>query len=190
MTGICGHSLDEYLAMVERFHGNRAPGILIGGFMVDLATRNLPPGEFHDAICETAVCLPDAVQLLTPCTTGNGWLKVLEFGRFALTMYEKSGGEGVRVHLDAGKLERWPAIKAWFFKLTPKKEQDLQAILDQIGKAGHAILAMEKVRVDPKSLQRPKLGAIAVCPACGEAYPARDGDRCRACLGETPYLPA
>lgn len=188
MTTICGHSTDEYLAMVERFHGNRAPGILIGGFMVDLAMRNLPPGEFHDALCETAVCLPDAVQLLTPCTTGNGWLRVLEFGRFALTLYEKVGGEGVRVRLDAEKLEAWPEIKAWFFKLTPKKEQDLQAILDRIGQAGDAILTLQKVKVDPNTVRRRKLGAIAVCPACREAYPACDGDRCRACRGESPYL--
>ena len=187
MTTICGQSLDDYLSGVEKFHGNRAPGILIGGFMVDLAMRNLPPGEFHDAICETAVCLPDAVQMLTPCTTGNGWLHVLDFGRFALTLYEKSGGEGVRVHLDAAKLERWPEIKTWFFKLKPKKEQDLRVILDQIAQAGDAILTLQKVRVDPKSLQRPKLGAIAVCPACGEAYPARDGDQCQACSGESPY---
>jgi formylmethanofuran dehydrogenase subunit E len=188
MTTICGHPLDEYLAMVERFHGNRAPGIVIGGFMVDLAMRYLPPGEFHDSLCETAVCLPDAIQLLTPCTIGNGWLRVIEFGRFALTLYEKQTGAGVRVHLDTEKLEKWPEIKAWFFKLKPKKEQDLQAILDQIREAGDAILTLRKVRVDPKTLQRQKLGAIAVCPVCREAYPARGGDSCRACRGESPYL--
>lgn len=188
MTTLCGHTLDEYLAMVEKFHGNRAPGILIGGFMVDMAVRNLPPGEFHDALCETAVCLPDAVQLLTPCTIGNGWLRVFEFGRFALALYEKSGGKGVRVHLDAEKLEAWPEIRAWFFKLKPKKEQDLQAILAQIREAGDAILTLQTVRVDPNTLRRRKLGDIAVCPVCKEAYPARDGDRCRPCRGESPYL--
>jgi len=188
MTRIGTYSYDEYVQLVKSFHGNMAPGLIIGGFMVDLAMKNLPPGEFYDAICETAVCLPDSVQLLTPCTMGNGWLKVLEFGRFALTLYEKYGGEGVRVYLDTEKLEKWPEIQSWFFKLKPKKEQNLQALLDQIKEAGDAIMTLQKVKVDPKPLHRPKLGKVAVCPGCGETYPVRDGERCRACRGESPYL--
>jgi formylmethanofuran dehydrogenase subunit E len=94
----------------------------------------------------------------------------------------------VRVYLDTEKLEKWPEIKSWFFKLKPKKEQDLQAILDQIKEAGDAIMTVQKVKVDPKPLHRPKLGKVAVCPGCGEAYPVRDGERCRACRGESPYL--
>ncbi len=38
--------------------------------------RNLPPDILFNSLCETNKCLPDAVQLLTPCTVGNGWLKV------------------------------------------------------------------------------------------------------------------
>jgi len=188
MIKIGTYSYDEYIQLVKSFHGDMAPGLVIGGFMVDLAMKNLPPGEFYDAICETAVCLPDSVQLLTPCTTGNGWLKVLEFGRFALTLYEKYGGEGVRVYLDTEKLERWPEIKSWLFKLRPENDQELPAILDQIRKAGDAILSLQKVKVDPKTLRRPKLGSVAVCPVCKEAYPVRDGDQCIACRGNSPYL--
>jgi len=62
------YSYKEYIHLVKSFHGNLAPGLIIGGFMVDLAMKNLPPGEFYDAICETTVCLPDSIQLLTPCT--------------------------------------------------------------------------------------------------------------------------
>ena len=61
-------------------------------------------GCLFDAICETRNCLPDAVQLLTPCTIGNGWLKVVNVGRFALTLYDKYQGEGVRVYLDPAKV--------------------------------------------------------------------------------------
>jgi formylmethanofuran dehydrogenase subunit E len=188
LVKIGSYSYDEYVSLVKSFHGYMAPGLIIGGFMVDLAMKNLPPGEFYDAVCETAVCLPDSVQLLTPCTIGNGWLKVLEFGRFALTLYEKYGGDGVRVFLDTEKLEKWPEIKTWFFKLKPKKEQDSQAILNQIKEAGDAILTLQNVRVNPHLLHRPKLGKIAICPLCNEAYPVRDGDNCRACRGESPYL--
>ena len=167
--------------------GTSAPGLVIGGFMVDLAMKNLPQGEFFDAVCETAVCLPDSIQLLTPCTVGNGWLKVLEFGRFALTLYEKYNGEGVRVYLDAGKIRKWPEINTWFFKLKPKKEQNLQAIIDEVKAAGTSILSIQKVRVEPEKLHRPKLGPVSLCPVCREAYPVRDGDKCRSCQGESPY---
>ncbi|MGD0277575.1 MAG: formylmethanofuran dehydrogenase subunit E family protein, partial [Syntrophales bacterium] len=95
-------SYEEYIRLVKSFHGNLAPGLVIGGFIVDLALKNLPDGEFFDALCETSVCLPDAVQLLTPCTIGNGWLRVFDFGRFAVTLYEKYNGQGIRVYLDTG----------------------------------------------------------------------------------------
>jgi formylmethanofuran dehydrogenase subunit E len=72
MIRIGTYSYDEYIHLVKSFHGNMAPGLIIGGFMVNLAMKSLPPGEFYDAICETAVCLPDSVQLLTPCTMETG----------------------------------------------------------------------------------------------------------------------
>jgi formylmethanofuran dehydrogenase subunit E len=71
--------------MVESFHGIAAPGVIIGGFMVDLASGSLRRNALHNVICETAKCLPDAVQLLTPCSIGNRWLKIIDVGRYALT---------------------------------------------------------------------------------------------------------
>ncbi len=88
------YAFDDYLSLVKAFHGNVAPGLVIGGFMVDLARRRLPEGLLFDAICETRNCLPDAVQLLTPCTIGNGWLKVINLGRFAVNLYDKYAGGG------------------------------------------------------------------------------------------------
>lgn len=182
------YSFEEYLHLVKSFHGSLAPGLIIGGFMVDLAQSNLPEGEFFDAICETRVCLPDAVQLLTPCTIGNGWLKVYDYGKFALTLYEKNSGEGIRVFLDPAKLASWPAIKGWFMKEVAKKDQDLEQLLARIKEAGKSILGFHRVRVTQELLGKKKLGAVGVCLRCGEAYPLRDGDTCRPCRGESPYI--
>ncbi|MGD0275992.1 MAG: formylmethanofuran dehydrogenase subunit E family protein [Syntrophales bacterium] len=182
------YSYEEYVHLVKSFHGSLAPGLIIGGFMVDLALKNLPEGEFFDAICETQVCLPDAVQLLTPCTIGNGWLKVYDFGRFAVTLYEKYSGQGVRVYLDTGKLESWSEIRGWYLKLKTKKEQDFQLLMDQIKEAGHRLLSIQRIRVEPENIRRKKMGRVAICPTCGEAYPVRDGDHCRCCQGESPYI--
>jgi formylmethanofuran dehydrogenase subunit E len=186
-VNIGSYSYEEYVHLVKSFHGNLAPGLIIGGFMVDLALRELPEGDFFDAICETCVCLPDAVQILTPCTIGNGWLKIVDFGRFALAFYEKNEGQGVRVYLDPARLDPWPEIKNWFFKLKSKNDQDLHILLDQIKKAGHDILSLQEVYLQPAFLKKRRLGQTALCSQCGEAYPVKDGTFCMACQGETPY---
>lgn len=185
---IGNYSYEEYVILVKSFHGSFAPGLLIGGFMVDLALKNLPHGEFFDTICETSSCLPDAVQLLTPCSTGNGWMKVLDFGRFAISFYEKRTGEGIRVYLDLDKIKNWPEVNSWFMKLVPKREQNSNLLMNQIKEAGTGILSMQKIRVEPAVFERKKGGASAVCPVCGEAYPANHGDKCRNCSGKSPYL--
>jgi formylmethanofuran dehydrogenase subunit E len=61
---ICTYSYEEYLQLVKSFHGSLAPGLIIGGFIVDLALKHLPEGEFFDALCEAPICLPDAVQIM------------------------------------------------------------------------------------------------------------------------------
>jgi len=181
------YSFDEYVHLVKSFHGNPAPGMIIGGIMVDTALKNTPEGEFFDAICETASCLPDAVQLLTPCTVGNGWLRIINVGRYAVTLYEKYGGEGVRVYLDSSTFDEWPAIKEWFFKLKPKKEQDSLALFEQIKNAGVKLCKIQHVHIHSRVMEKHSKGSIAVCPLCGEAYPSKDGEICRGCGADNPY---
>jgi formylmethanofuran dehydrogenase subunit E len=182
---ICSHEYDEYINIVKSFHGHIAPGVAIGGFMVDLAVRHLPDGEFFDAFCETRVCLPDAIQLLTPCTIGNGWLRIIDFGRYALTLYEKFGGEGVRVFIDPHKLEKWSEVNAWFFKLKKKKDQDFELLMREIKQAGSDYCGLQRVRLKPEYRAQNKRKGFAICPVCNESHPVDDGNVCRACQGET-----
>jgi formylmethanofuran dehydrogenase subunit E len=184
---ICTYSYEEYLHLVKSFHGNLAPGLIIGGFIVDLAMKHLPKGDFFDAICETPVCLPDAVQILTPCTIGNGWLSIAPFGRFAVTLYEKYTGDGVRVYLDTKKLDAWPEIRDWYLKKKKKNEQNTEILLTQIKEAGHSLFSIQRVKVEPEKIRRQKMGPSGICPVCGEAYPSKHGDKCLNCQGETPY---
>ena len=181
-------SFEEFLELVKSFHGNVAPGVVIGGIMVEAARRHLPPEVLFDAVCETRNCLPDAIQLLTPCTIGNGWLKVVNVGRFALTLYDKYEGKGVRVFLDPVQVAHWPGIETWYLKLKPKKEQDPALLLEEIRKAGPEILGWRQVKIRPQFLGKRSRGRIIICPLCREAYPAQDGSICRACQGEPLYL--
>jgi len=182
------YSFEEYLSVVKSFHGYTAPGVVAGGVMVDLALGHMPGGALFEAISETRNCLPDAVQLLTPCTAGNGWLKIINLGRFALSLYDKHSGKGVRVFVDAQKVRAWPEVEAWLFKLRTKQEQDGQLLLEQIRQAGPELYGIETVLVLPQFLGKRRRGAIGCCNLCGEPYPIDDGAICRACAGGTPYL--
>ncbi|MCX7634767.1 MAG: formylmethanofuran dehydrogenase subunit E family protein [Syntrophales bacterium] len=182
------YGLEEYMHLVKSFHGSVAPGLIVGGFMVEAAKEKLRPGVLYDALSETVVCLPDAIQLLTPCTVGNGWLHILDLGRFALCLYDKTTGEGVRVFLDPTKLVPWPAVHDWFFRRKAKKDQDPLRLRDEIVAANYDLLSCQSVVVaDAFFPPGRKKGAITLCRACGEAYPAADGPLCRACAGATPY---
>lgn len=181
-------TFEEFVERVREFHGYPAPGVLIGGFMVELAYRHLPEEGLFDAISETPKCLPDSIQLLTPCTVGNGWLTVLTLGRYALTLYDKKTGEGVRVFMDPAKIESWVEIKNWFFKLKPKKEQDEQLLLRQIKEAGTTIYGVQHVRVKDRIVEKKHRSGFTVCSRCKESYPIEDGTLCLACQAADPYV--
>ncbi len=141
------YSFEEYLEQIKSFHGHVAPGVVIGGKMTDMALTSLPQGILFDAICETGNCLPDAIQLLTPCTVGNGWLKIVPLARFGLALYDKYEGRGIRIALDTEKLKTWSEISAWFFKLKPKSEQNSVLLMEQIREAGDDLFQKQEVEI-------------------------------------------
>lgn len=181
------HSFQEFKDIVARFHNYAAPGLLIGGYMVEMAKAAMPEGVLYEAVVETGKCLPDAVQLLTPLTIGNNWMHVLNLGRYALALYDKNTGAGFRVYLDPKKLDSWPEIKGWFLKLTPKPEQDIVKLLDEIERAGSNIASIQPIQIAKEFLQRKSMGDIGICNTCGEAYPTQDGKVCLPCQGQAPY---
>lgn len=185
---IGSYSFDEFKAMAEKFHGYPSPGLLVGAYMVEMAKSALPEGTLFEAVVESGKCLPDAVQLLTLCSTGNKRLKVVKLGRWALTFFDKYSGIGVRAHLDPARLEPWPEIRAWFFKEKAKADQNMEKLLREIESAGDLICACTPVRIHEALRGHAPMGAIRVCPGCGEAYPADDGDLCLGCRGQAPYI--
>jgi formylmethanofuran dehydrogenase subunit E len=185
---IFSYTFEEYVERVRRFHDFAAPGVVIGGFMIHLAYQYLPREVLLKAICETPKCLPDAIQILTTKTVGNGRLAVINLGRFAITFYEIPGGEGIRVFLDQTKIEPWSEIKEWFFKLKSKKEQDYSVLMEQIRQSGTSTCSIEHVRVVSQFLEKNHRGSIVICPRCKEAYPLADGAICLGCQGVSPYV--
>ena len=188
MNAICQYTVEQYIDKLADFHANLAPGVLVGGFMVDAAVRRMTAYAYFDAICETSLCLPDAIQILTPCTIGNGWLKIVNTGRFALTLYDKKSGNGVRVSMDASKLDRYPEIKKWFMRLVPRRQQDRHALVREIREAGDSIFAIKAVTVSPAFLVKHAAIPIALCGSCSEAYPDNNNGLCLACQGKGIYI--
>jgi formylmethanofuran dehydrogenase subunit E len=183
---ICGRSIEEFLEIVEKFHGWKAPALVIGGFMVDWAQEGIGPGVEFDSFVETTHCLPDAIQLFTPCTFGNGWMKVLDWDKFALSFYDKRTLHGVRVWLDLERTRSYPLIYNWYMRLVSKKSIDHDVLLDSIIAAGRSMLSRTPVHITQFYGKKEK-GEIAICSGCGEAYPTLQGEQCLACQGNGYY---
>ncbi len=182
------YSYQEFIERVKKFHGFPAPGVILGGIMVDVALRHMARDVLFNALSETNKCLPDAMQLLTPCTLGNGWLNIRNFGRFALALYDKDTGKGIRVVINPVRLEEWPEIKTWYYKLKPKVEVDLDDLLDSIQKAGQDLCKLQDIQMKPDLMIKTKRGSRVICPQCLEAYPANGHGLCLACQEDSPYL--
>lgn len=188
---INGMGWNEFVSHVESFHGYAAPGVLVGGIMVEMAKAELDrlnggKRVLFDVIAESYSCLPDAVQLLTACTVGNGWLKVLGLSRYALSMYDKHTGHGVRVYIDGEKLRAFPNFYDWFMNLKDKHEQDENQLRDEIRLGTEKVCSVQVVDIPEKWRVKSKKGRVLPCPVCGEPYPLRDGPICKGCQGESP----
>ncbi|UCF85106.1 MAG: formylmethanofuran dehydrogenase subunit E family protein [Desulfobacteraceae bacterium] len=183
---ICGRSVDVFFDDIERFHGFISPGIVLGGFMVDWAQELLGPDVEADAIVETGHCLPDTIQILTPCTIGNGWLKVLDWDKFALTLYDKRKLNGYRVWLDLKKTLLFPKIYDWFMRRISKKDLPTDVLVEEILNAQRNVLSCRAVQIT-RPYGRKHKKDISVCSGCGEPYSTSQGGQCTTCQGEGYY---
>ena len=178
--------LQEQVQQLASFHTYAAPGVLIGAFMVDYALEllGISPDKKLYGVCETPKCLPDALQVMARCTTGNNRLKVVPIGKFAITLNgpsDKDTTDAVRVYVDLQKMKKFPILDLWYSN-SPSFDKHTMGdkLRDEIFAAGRNILSFERVRVDVKAKKKWK---SVTCPVCGETVPdylAVDG-RCGAC---------
>jgi formylmethanofuran dehydrogenase subunit E len=178
--------LQREVIRLSEFHTYPAPGVLIGAFMADYALELL--GVTADkklyGVCETPKCLPDALQVIARCTTGNNRLKVVPIGKFAITLNAPTEGEtaeAVRVYVDLEKLKNYPIIDIWYANSPTYDKHTMKGLLqDEIFRAGRMILSFERVRVPVKIKKK---WSSVTCPGCGETVPDYliEGDRCGAC---------
>ena len=182
----------RYIRQCVSFHGFAPPGLLIGAFMVDLALEQLGanPGEKLYAVAETPKCAPDAVQVLTGATLGNNRLRIIETGKFSITLNRSSTAQqadAVRVYVDARKIRRYPTLNLWYTN-DPSYEriEEKNRVYDEILKAARRVLSAEWVKV---SVPKKALWRAVQCPVCNEMVPdyfAENGV-CPSCAGTAYY---
>lgn len=191
----------EFLDLVEtiyKFHTKRAPGIPIGAAMVQLAMEKLGKTGKLGAVTETQVCLSDAIQFLTGCTIGNKYLIMRDqIGRYALTIYDRNDGRGIRVFVDIKKIDpvAMPETRKFFLRQRdPELRNDNAAraesakiIVAEFMAAGRNIFGWQKVRV--KSYKKEPVHPAKICPDCCESYiySEEDSQRCPVCADELDY---
>lgn len=154
--------------------------------MVDLATTLLGKTAEMEAIAETRHGLPDAIQLLAPCTVGNGRLKILDMDKFAMTLYDRKTLAGVRVWLDPKKVAKFQDITNWFLRKANSKGQPMDALINNIFRADKGVLSSAPVMITRYSLPTKKR-AVKICTICQEAYAGSHGNTCLSCQGHGYY---
>jgi formylmethanofuran dehydrogenase subunit E len=177
---------EEYLFKVEEFHGHVSPGTTMGGFLVSAAWDILGDSPYLNAVSETVVCLPDAVQLLTPCTLGNGFLQVLDWGKFAVTLYDRQSLAGARAWIDAQGIEEHPLVADWYLRRPEAGSVEKEEVVRAIIGGGYRLIQAEAVRMKAALKDTDKVPTTA-CPGCGEYHPRRQGELCPACAGQGYY---
>lgn len=165
------------------FHGYLSTGAFIGLQMLHIAQKLLDIDE-EDRIyvtCETYNCVPDPFQILYGSTIGNKGLRILDYGKIAVTVNKraKPGEEvvrGVRIFLDPEKTSKYPAFHAWF--MNERKVPHEEAISDLL-KAGDDVYTWEYVDV-PVPVKAKK--DVAICKICGESFICTDDEEiCEGC---------
>jgi formylmethanofuran dehydrogenase subunit E len=182
----------EYLRQCIAFHSFAAPGLLIGVFMVDLALEKLGAASNDKvyAVAETSKCAPDAVQVITHATIGNRRLRIIESGRFSITLNRPSSGKeakGVRVYVDAAKIKDYPILNQWYTNDSAFEHvTDRDVIYDDILRGGRRILSWEPVSVMVPRKEQWKSVTCSVCSEIVPDYLLKNGV-CATCLTKKYY---
>lgn len=184
---LCGIAYEDFLIEMEAFHGHRSPGVLLGGLMLDTVLEELESTPYLNIVCETVVCLPDAIQMLTPCTFGNGFLQILDWGKFALTAYDRQTLTGVRGWLDPDRLPEYPLVHNWFERTgRPREKPPFDLLAEEMLTTAPQLIVNRPVRLH-RALKDPDPVPTGRCPKCSESYPLHLGPACPSCSGKSYY---
>ena len=174
---------DYFVNKVNDFHGHICTGIVLGTRMSLAALRYLavdPHTKKKNLICYAEIdrCMTDAVMIVTSCSPGKRSLKIVDYGKFAMTLINQDTGNAVRVTVnDYHRSEDMEETK-----------RTIMAIPDR------RLLSLHDVHVKIPENDLPGFPRkTAVCSVCGEQImDGRDTERnsavlCKGCANGTYY---
>jgi formylmethanofuran dehydrogenase subunit E len=106
---------------------------------------------------------------------------VKDWGKMALTLYDKRAKDGVRVFVDTDKIKKYPLVYRWYMN---EHGIDKDMISQELLKIERDIFSWQRVKVTYAKVHK---GVISACPSCGETYPAAYGKLCPRCSGSDNY---
>ena len=191
---------EELIEKIFAFHTKRAPGIVIGVEMVELALEKLGPVKDKvNAVCEGQSCIIDVIQNMTGCTYGNKYLRVAkDLGRFAFTLFDRYDGRGVRVYVDIDQIDpdKTPEMAKFFTRTRSKEVKDggparaesALKIMKEFAGVGKSIIAWYPVKV--LDYQKPPMYPATLCEQCKESFLVVESGQtlCAACRGDVEYF--
>ncbi|MDW5550394.1 FmdE family protein [Methanosarcina sp.] len=170
----------KLLSQIEKvipFHGFLTSGALIGIQMLNIARRELDirDGERIYVTCETKSCMPDPFQILAGATIGNNGLKIMNFGKMAVTINKQApeganNVKGIRIILDPEKTKDYPKLHAWFLNTEKLSHVEVVPILLE---AGEKVYSWKFVDVEVPVRKKKR---IQCCESCGEMFIQHDNE--------------
>ncbi len=178
---------DYFVKKVNDFHGHICTGIVLGTRMTLAAMRylDIDPHQGKEkrhiiVYAEVDRCMTDAVIVITGCSPGRRSLKLVDYGKFAMTLINQDTGKAVRA-----------SVKGNF---TGQDMEETKRII--AGIPDEQLISLQDVCVDIPQFDLPGFPQkSAVCSVCDEKImDGRDIERngavlCKGCANGTYYRP-
>lgn len=173
----------EWLGLGLKFHGHKCPAMPLGLRAAETAMNKLGVErtgakdllalvELGDDHC--AHCFADGIQVLTGCTFGKGNIRQLGYGKFGLTLVDRTTGRAVRlapraeVQLKTQQTDFFQKYRIKGVPPTEVPEEVVQPLIDKVMAAPAEELFVIG-EVQPYVFdKKPESFASFVCESCGE----------------------
>ncbi len=178
---------EEMLEFAARLHSHLSPGVALGIRMAQIAYERLGVsfrGKGLVGIAETAMCLPDALQVVAGTTPGNRNLIVKDYGKLALAIVRFDTKQGYRVTIKKEAAERSELINKFLYRLGKLNKEEERRLAEEFLQLEDEFFDVRKIKltIPVGGTKEP----IVECERCGELQPSDyvAGNVCLMCAGE------
>lgn len=187
--------LDALLERTAALHKHLCPrqvlGVRMGMLAAEILSLELPQnGKRLLAFVETDGCFADGVSVATGCSVGHRTMRVVDYGKVAVTFVDSVTGRAWRICPS-------PNARTRAAEVAPEAESRWQAQLQAYQRIPNAELFKRQevtLTVDLAAIVG-KPGSRATCKVCGEEVlnqreVMKDGQlMCKSCAGEAYWRP-